>query len=127
MDFRGRLNRESSLVNRNQIQDPQSENKLLYCVFKGLGIKRTVGIIWNFLKGAGNLPSGFLCMFPLSPHTNVKQKAGESECDRSDKCVYISLFLPLHITSTQQLVLVFVSAVCFRYKCLHFTEDNVYL
>lgn len=33
-----------------------------------------MGIIWNFLKGAGNLPSGFLSMFPLSPHGNVKTK-----------------------------------------------------
>lgn len=97
MGFRERLNHDSSLVNRNQIQDPQSENKLLYCVLKGLGIKRTVGIIWNFLKRAGNLPSGFLCMFPLSPQGNVKKKKkkqeSESECDCSDRFVYISLSL----------------------------------
>lgn len=67
-----------------------------------------MGIIWNFLKGAGNLPSGFLSMFPRSPHGDIKTKkhTGESQCD-SDSfiwliLVYIYLFLPSNITSNQQ-------------------------
>lgn len=81
-----------------------------FIVFKGLGIKRTMGIIWNFLKGAGNLPSGFLSMF----HRNVKTKQTKNTQESLNVILidwFISLFLPLNIKSNQQLVLFFVSGV----------------